>query len=402
MIFRAMTMIALALAFSIQADAQLGGAINRARNAVNSATGNTGNTATDNVINNTVASAKLTPEQRDAIAKLTDESKRKAKKSAMLSSDGPRLSDWFTGQMGGKSFPDRTPEELQALKAEIEPRHAENVEIYCTLWEIEGDCKKFVESHDFDRVVQPSIKPEVREALNSPFAGDELEKELGRYNAIMGYAKQYVRPYAKIKIDGDFSTGSATTTVESLTAGVYFVRYFDNVPYFAIMDERGNPVITPASEQAYNQVRNGFTNAQWVLRIDGSAYQYEDYWVADVAKSTMAIAQRNSKAKETKLPVPTPKMNDAALTAKMLKLAQEAYPTWGIVRLIIDESAWRPETNALGVIIHRRINTKIILPRSGGGYIMRTLSFIEPYAGGSYGEARPFGIGTDEVAVDYK
>ena len=73
-----------------------------------------------------------------------------------------------------------------------------------------------------------------------------------------------------------------------------------------------------------------------------------------------------------------------------------------MVRLIIDESAWRPETNALGVIIHRRINTKIILPGSGGGYIMRTLSFIEPYAGGSYGEARPFGIGTDEVAVDYK
>jgi hypothetical protein len=74
------------------------------------------------------------------------------------------------------------------------------------------------------------------------------------------------------------------------------------------------------------------------------------------------------------------------------------------VRLIIAESAWRPETNALGVIIHRQISTKIILPRaSGGGFIMRTLSFIEPYSGGgTYGEARPFGIGTDEVAVDYK
>jgi hypothetical protein len=131
-------------------------------------------------------------------------------------------------------------------------------------------------------------------------------------------------------------------------------------------------------------------------------HQYDEYWIADVAKSTMAIAQRNSRAKEVKAAVPSPKMNDAALTAKMLKMAQDAYPTWGIVRLIIDESAWRPETNALGQIIHRRINTKIILPRSSGGFIMRTLSFIEPYAGGSYGEARPFGIGTDEVAVDYK
>jgi hypothetical protein len=86
----------------------------------------------------------------------------------------------------------------------------------------------------------------------------------------------------------------------------------------------------------------------------------------------------------------------------MLKLAQEAYPTWGIVRLIIDEPAWRPETNALGQIIHRRINTKIIYPRDGG-FQMVTLSFIEPYAGGgNYGEARPFGIGTDNTAVDYR
>jgi hypothetical protein len=140
----------------------------------------------------------------------------------------------------------------------------------------------------------------------------------------------------------------------------------------------------------------------WLLNKAGSPSQFHEYWVADIARGTMAIAQRNSKAKEVKQPVPASQMNDAALTAKMLKMAQDAYPTWGIVRLIIAESAWRPETNALGQIIHRRINTKIILPRSGGDYIMRTLSFIEPYAGGSYGEARPFGIGTDEVAVDYK
>ncbi len=33
---------------------------------------------------------------------------------------------------------------------------------------------------------------------------------------------------------------------------------------------------------------------------------------------------------------------------------------------------------------------------------MRTLSFIQPYAGGSYGATRAHGIGTDNTAVDYK
>jgi RNA-binding protein YhbY len=135
---------------------------------------------------------------------------------------------------------------------------------------------------------------------------------------------------------------------------------------------------------------------------DDSKAQRDQYWLALSAIQSLVQAQRNSMAGQEKVAVPAAQMNDAALTARMLKMAQDAYPTWGIVRLIIVESAWRPETNALGQIIHRRINTKVIYPR-GNGFVMTKLSFIEPYSGGgTYGEARPFGIGTDTVAVDYK
>jgi hypothetical protein len=108
-------------------------------------------------------------------------------------------------------------------------------------------------------------------------------------------------------------------------------------------------------------------------------------------------------ANQEKLPVPASQMNNPALKAKMLELARKAYPTWDIKELIITESAWRIEKNVLGQIIHRRINTNIILPNGSGGYTMRTLSFIEPYAGSDkYGAAQAYGIGTDDRAVNYK
>ena len=113
-------------------------------------------------------------------------------------------------------------------------------------------------------------------------------------------------------------------------------------------------------------------------------------------------AQKNAMGMQEKASVPASKMNDAALTAKMLKLAQQKYPDMGVVRVIIIEPAWRPIQNQLGQIIHRIINTSMIYPR-GGSYVMTTVSFIEPYAGnGKYGETQAHGIGTDIVAVDYK
>jgi hypothetical protein len=443
-ITRAMTAVALILAASINIHAQLGGAVNRARSAaqqtvqgateqakqstedVKQAANQTVNETTqaaNQTVNDATEGAAGTPatskaqpsaagsipavsagtqtplNQRTAIDKLKDESKRTAPKVPEIisgaSRQGGAMHKFLTDD-----FYKMSDDEMLAFKAKLEARNAENIEIYSALWEVQGNVAEFVEKHDFGSVSQPSMKPGVSEAMSTTTPANELLAELSNFKLLISEVKSKATEYATIRIEGDYATGSATSYVDRLSVGThYIVREGNNW-----MFKTGSPpLVQPAGEDAYKSEHTKYTNIRVLLRIDGSAHQHEAYWKADIARRTIVMAQRYSITNETKAAVPVPQMNDAALTAKMLKLAQETYPTWGIVKLIIAESAWRPETNALGVIIHRQISTKIILPRaSGSGFIMRTLSFIEPYAGGSYGEARTYGIGIDEVSVDYK
>jgi hypothetical protein len=403
---RAMAAIALILAASIHVQAQLGGALNRAKEAVQSgSSGTSGQQTTTAQPAQTAAApaatAQLPAAQRAAIEKLNDESKRTAPKVAELVKDadspGGAISKFF------EDFDKIPVADIQAFKAKIEARNTENIEIFGALWEVPGNAAEFVEnSHERD-IGGQSFKSGVSEALSTQVPANNLLEELANYKRVMGWAQRLVNQMAKVKIDGDLASGKANTTVEEILVGQHTLGWRNEQWVFLIPGPDGHPIIAPADDAQFQSERAKYTNAVWLLNKAGSNTQYHEYWVADIARGYIFQAQRNSIAMETKLPVPAAQMNDAALTARMLKMAQDAYPTWGVVRLIIAESAWRPETNALGQIIHRRINTKIILPRSSGEYIMRTLSFIEPYSGGgTYGEARPFGIGTDEVAVDYK
>jgi hypothetical protein len=411
------------LAASINVEAQVGGALNRARDAVQSATGSSGSSETQQSSTTQPAATQSQPtvtpavqlssEERAAVEKLLDETKRNVAKLAILSEYHTTIPAWFTGTGTADrvNISNRPLEEVQAFRAAIEARTAENRAIFCALYQVPAgyDCSRLTDDYVFgerSRFEPPAIKDNVRAALGDNFhnAHDELVKELSRYQAIINRAKAEVKHVATIKIDGDFATGSANVTVEQLIVGKYTLLHMNDKFYFVEYDQNGRPYISPASEAAFNEETHRYNNLQALIRKDGANMldQYEEFWMINIIRSHMNMAQRNSLADEVKAPVPTAQMNDAALTARMLRMAQEAYPTWGIVRLIIVESAWRPETNALGQIIHRRINTAIILPRSTGGYIMRTLSFIEPYnGGGSYGEARPFGIGTDERAVNF-
>jgi hypothetical protein len=410
-------------ATSIHTQAQLGGALNRAREAVQPAQPAATQPAAAPAAAQPAPAAQpvaapaaqqLPAAQRAALDKLLDESKRDVAQLPVLSEYHSTISAWFTGsgeKADGKNITTRPLEEVRAFKAAIEARTAENRAIFCALYQVPAgfDCSKLTENYIFgerSRQEPPEIREDVKAALGDKYhtVHDALIQEFSRYQSIINRARGEVKETARIKIDGDFATGSAQTTVEQLIVGKYTFYTMNNKPYFVEFDPNNRPFISPASEQAFNEERARYANLQTLIRKTGENMldQFEEFWMVNVINSNMATAQRNSIADEVKAPVPAAQMNDAALTAKMLKMAQEAYPTWGIVRLIIAESAWRPETNALGQIIHRRINTNIILPRSTGGFIMRTLSFIEPYAGGSYGEARPFGIGTDERAVDYK
>ena len=397
-ILRFMAATALILAVSINVEAQ--NILQRARNAAQSATGNSGSTnnPVENAVSNTVSSASLTPDQRTAIDKLNDESKRTAPKVPELSGDQDRGSNFFAG------VPKMSEDDAKAFKAAIEARHAENLEIYAALWEVPGNVAEFVENSHEREVSSQSYKPGVREAMSTQVPANNLLKELTNYKAMITEFRRMVTNEGDVEIKGNFAEGSAETTIKSLVVGLTGLRWMDEKWVFVVSGNTpGTWIITPVDEERYNLQNAKYTNLLWLLnKGEGSLIQYDEYWKASILRSHLGIGQRNSLANQTKLPVPSPKMNDAALTAQMLKLAQEKYPAMGVVKVIIDESAWRPETNALGQIIHRRINTKIIYTRNSN-YEMVTLSFIQPYAGGSsYGETQAYGIGTDNTAVDYK
>ena len=196
--------------------------------------------------------------------------------------------------------------------------------------------------------------------------------------------------------------GENRFTLKSLPLGMNSIRNIDGKLHFVIYDDYGTPIITPAKADIYDYERAQLIGIRRLLDRRDQSLQWDEHNFANIVISSMAEGQINSLANQEKLPIPASQMNNPALKAKMLELARQAYPSWDIKELVIIESAWRVEKNALGQIIHRRINTKIILPNGSGGYTMRTLSFIEPYAGSDkYGAVEAFGIGTDDRAVNY-
>ena len=378
----------ICLLFGVQsAQAQLGRALDRARDKAKEAVKSSSNTSSSssNSISEaisekadaTAGAASLTPAQRAAFEKITDESKREAPIVYVFTPEanagnGSRVREFMEKIILAPT------DSAKLFKEALEARHVENMAL--------------VEAVTFDQL--KAAFPKNTDVFDGKYR--DLEKEIKMYEDIINSFRMDVKRFADIVV----SNGQAT--VNRLQVGTMGMTFRNGEPYFTKTVD-GKTVVAPADEVMYQAARDRYTNLTWLIRKEPPAEQFPEYSTAQVANQFIFMAQRNSIKEETKHPVPASQMNDAGLTARMLKMAQDAYPKWGIVKLVIAESAWRPEHNALGQIIHRRINTKIILPRSAGGHIMRTLSFIEPYNGsGTYGDARPFGIGTDEVAVNYQ
>lgn len=289
-----------------------------------------------------------------------------------------------------------TPDSIRTLKAQTEARHAENMKYFAMFKDTTGFAAN---ENDVKTMQRAPWKPEVvnRDDVYALESVGPITAEIERYYLLMDQARSTASRY------GGFARATENkVTIPSIQVGLVHTAQVDGKTVFCRTVD-GKQVITPADEELFNAEYAKYQNLVTLLRKEPPAEQYPEYAGAQLAAQEIFMAQRNAIAMEVKQPIPASAMNNATLTAKMLKLAQAKYPEWGIVKLVIAESAWRPEKNALGNIIHRRINTKIILPRKSGGYIMRTLSFIEPYTGGGkYGEAQTFGIGTDETAVDYK
>ena len=392
----------LILAFAVQgvANAQIGRLLNKAKETVKKETRD----ATENATNTTldtktmVSTAGMSDEVRQAVAKLKDPSLRPPtswaydsfadKGGAAFDLEEESVNPMPLDKMNHYEFVQRiyrfSSEELDAIKKQIEDRNNDNLSI----------CEAVCIPGTF------SIKSDVGKLFTDgeKFAAElNLKEESKLYEHYIDVLKSYVTQRYEVE-----KKGEGRFTLKSLQVGMNSIRNIDGKQHFVIYDNYGTPVITPAKKDIYDYERAQLIGIRQLLDRKDDSSQWDEYNFADIIIYSMAEGQRNSLANQEKLPVPASQMNNPALKAKMLELARQAYPSWDIKELIIIESVWRVEKNALGQIIHRRINTNIILPNGSGGYTMRTLSFIEPYAGGGkYGAVEAFGIGTDDRAVNY-
>lgn len=392
----------LILAFAVQgvANAQIGRLLNKAKETVKKETRD----ATEDAANTTldtkmmVSTAGMSDEVRQAVAKLKDPSLRPPtswaydsfadKGGAAFDLEEESVNPMPLDKMNHYEFVQRiyrfSSEELDAIKKQIEDRNNDNLSI----------CEAVCIPGTF------SIKSDVGKLFTDgeKFAAElNLKEESKLYEHYIDVLKSYVTQRYEVE-----KKGEGRFTLKSLQVGMNSIRNIDGKQHFVIYDNYGTPVITPAKKDIYDYERAQLIGIRQLLDRKDDSSQWDEYNFADIIIYSMAEGQRNSLANQEKLPIPASQMNNPALKAKMLELARQAYPSWDIKELVIIESAWRVEKNALGQIIHRRINTKIILPNGSGGYTMRTLSFIEPYAGSDkYGAVEAFGIGTDDRAVNY-
>ena len=401
----------LIFAFAVHgvAQAQFSGLLNKAKETIKKeakeATGKSTDNATQGVTKATldektsVSTAGLSDEVYQAVAKLKDSSLRPPtcwaydafadKGGAGFDLEEENANPMPLDKMNHTDFVLRiyrfSSEELDAIKKQIEDRNNDNLFI----------CEAVCVPGTF------SLKSDVGKLFTDgeAFAAElNLKKESELYNHYIDALKSYVTQRYEVE-----KKGEDRFTLKSLQVGMNSIRNIDGKQHFVIYDNYGTPVITPAKKDIYDYERAQLIGIRQLLDRKGETPNWDEFNFANVVISSMAEGQRNSLANQEKLPVPASQMNNPALKAKMLELARKAYPTWDIKELIITESAWRIEKNVLGQIIHRRINTNIILPNGSGGYTMRTRSFIEPYAGSDkYGAAQAYGIGTDDRAVNYK
>ena len=392
----------LILAFAVQgvANAQIGRLLNKAKETVKKETRD----ATEDAANTTldtktmVSTAGMSDEVRQAVAKLKDPSLRPPtswaydsfadKGGAAFDLEEESVNPMPLDKMNHYEFVQRiyrfSSEELDGIKKQIEDRNNDNLSI----------CEAVCIPGTF------SIKSDVGKLFTDgeKFAAElNLKEESKLYEHYIDVLKSYVTQRYEVE-----KKGEGRFTLKSLQIGMNSIRNIDGKQHFVIYDNYGTPVITPAKKDIYDYERAQLIGIRQLLDRKDDSSQWDEYNFADIVIYSMAEGQRNSLANQEKLPVPASQMNNPALKARMLELARQAYPSWDIKELIIIESAWRVEKNALGQIIHRRINTNIILPNGSGGYTMRPLSFIEPYAGSDkYGTVEAFGIGTDDRAVNY-
>ena len=291
-----MAVITLMLAVNFNVSAQLGGALNRAKNAVQSATGSStnSNNATENVISNTV---QLSSQERSTVDKLLDESKRTAPRVKELSDyqrDYDHIRDWFGKSASKPVGSHQTVESAKAFKAAIEARTAENLAMFCVLFEVPNnyDCSKALDDYDFEnkRGDFPRLKQAVRNAIgdNNASKPDGIVQEIDNYLTIINLAADLV-PQGKVEHRAD---GQMEITIDWSKAGVLsgMVQERDGKPVIIMSGK-----VAPLDNATFVSECTKLDIVQTLLKKENSETQHDKYWLALASLQRIVEAQRNSK-----------------------------------------------------------------------------------------------------------
>jgi len=418
-IIRAMAAGAVILAVNISAQAQLGGAVNRARDAAKQTTqGATNNAPATNTpvgeavterAAETATTAAMPPEVRTAIDKLKDESKRSAPAVKLLGRDTGSDIDYWFGVNREDIHKIHTEADVRAMKVAVDARTKENIEILFALYNFPAgyDSRNLFNDYNIKWPVVENKKTneyvKVKEAAQdkgSPmFNANPLLNELNSSQYFWAKASEVWLPGGS-KAFRNAEGKSLEPVIRDLAVGYSDAKDpsdgFTKSVFRTIKNQ-----IAPLDDVVYERLFKKYSYAKIIFYQEGAADQSDEYVIANAAVERLIEAQANSEKLADKAPMPASRMNDAALNAQMVQAAKTTYPDWEIMRVVIIESAWTPEHNALGQIVRRVVNTQVIR-KWGSRYDMINLKYSQPYSGnGNYGATQVYAVG-DIMAVDYK
>jgi hypothetical protein len=407
-VFRVMMAIAFILAVSNSANAQLGGALNRARQAAQGATNTSVGEAVTERAAETVATATLPPEIKAAADKLNDESKRSAPAVKLLGRDTGSDIDYWFGVNREDIHKIHTEADVRAMKAAVEARTKENIEILFALYNFPAgyDSRNLFNDYTIKWPVVENKK--TNEYVKVKEAAQEKGSPIFNENPLLSElnSSQYFWERAKFWLPGGSQAfrnaegKSLEPVIKELAVGYSETKDPQDGFTKSVFRTLKNQ-IAPLDDVVYERLFQKYTYAKIIFHQEGAADQSDEYVIAQAAVERLIEAQANSEKLAEKAPMPASRMNDAALNAQMVQAAKSTYPDWEIMSVVIIESAWTPEHNALGQIVRRVINTQVIR-KWGTRYDMMNLKYSQPYSGnGNYGATQVYAVG-DIMAVDYK
>ena len=258
-----------------------------------------------------------------------------------------------------------------------------------------------LELHSADSAKVIKAMVEARHAENLTIMDELAKEEIKGYNSLMTYCQWWTTTFSQVKVE------NGKVVNYEINCGLWVAGFgeksYGKLAFLVSDGPRNPPVVDPLPEEDLKAQVARYTNLATMMRKEPPAEQYPELEIAQATRSLLFMAQKNSLELIEKYPNPVPKdgMNDPALNAQLLKLAQAKFPDMGIVKVIVRDSEWTIERDALGNILRKRLGT-FFIKKGSNGYRMADHSFAQAYEGSKYGATIHYAVGLKDVPVDYK